>query len=90
MMAICQEPGPAKKPINLYSLRKNSRARKDKKEGTKRGRKGDVEETKISAATDSILINKSILEENMSFALETDAKIILTHSTPKPSTINLQ
>ena len=43
MMAIGFEPGEDKKAINLTQLRKNSRVRKDKKAGTKRGRKGDVD-----------------------------------------------
>ena len=88
MLAIGQQPGPDKKPINLSKLRKNSRARKDKKAGTKRGRKGDLDETIVNAAPDSILVNRSELEEDMSFALEMDEKIILSHSTPK--TVNNQ
>ena len=81
MMAIGMEPGPDKKPINLTQLRKNSRARKDKKAGTKRGRKGDVDETSVIAAPDSILMNDTLNDDYSAFAPENICS--LSHSTPK-------
>ena len=78
MMAIGLEPVEDKKVGNLTALRKNSRSRKDKKAGTKRGRKGDIDEPSIIAAPDSILINQTITEDS-----EPDENIGLSHSTPK-------
>ena len=81
MMAIGQEPCQDKKPVNLTQLRKNSRARKDKKAGKKSGRKGDLDETLINAAPDSLIVNKSALDKDLSFALNTHDKMSLSHST---------
>ena len=82
-MAIGLEPGEDKKAINLTQLRKNSRARKDKKAGTKRGRKGDIENTSIIAAPDSMLMNDSMQENGLSFASDRDDKAVVCHSTPR-------
>ena len=82
MMAIGMEPGEDKKAINLTQLRKNSRARKDKKAGTKRGRKGDVDETSVIAAPDSILMNNTLNDDDLAFAPEPEAPC-MSHSTPK-------
>ena len=84
MMAIGFEPGEDKNTINLTQLRKNSRVRKDKKAGTKRGRKGDKDNISVIAAPDSILMNNTIQDDDLSFAHNPDDKASLSHSTPKP------
>ena len=83
MMAIGMEPGEDKKAINLTQLRKNSRTRKDKKAGTKRGRKGDVDETSVIAAPDSILINSTFHDDDLTSETDNKEPFILSHSTPK-------
>lgn len=84
MMAIGLEPGEDKKAINLTQLRKNSRARKDKKAGTKRGRKGDVDETNVIAAPDSILMSNTLNDDDLDFAIEPEVNgTCMSHSPPK-------
>ena len=56
----------------------------------KQGRKGDVEETIINAAPDSVLANRSALEVDMSFALETGENIILTQKRQQSNSQNTQ
>ena len=83
MMAIGFGPGEDKKAINLTQLRKNSRVRKHKRTGTKRGRKGDVDNTSVIAAPDSILMNNTIQDDDLSFAHDPSDKASLSHSTSK-------
>ena len=58
------------------------KSRKDKKAGTKRGRKGDVDETSVIAAPDSILMNNTLNDDDLAFAPEPEAPC-MSHSTPK-------
>ena len=75
MMAIGKEPGEDKKAINLTQLHKNSRTRKDK-----RGRKGDVDETSVIAAPDSILINSTFHGGDLASENDNKDSFILSHS----------
>ena len=77
MIAI--EPVEEKRVGSLTALRKNYRVKKDKKAGTKRRRKGDVDQTSVMAAPDSILMNRTIQEDS-----EPDDDLKISHSTPKP------
>ena len=76
------EPGEDKKAINLTQLGKNSRARKDKKLGTKRGRKAGVDETIVIATPDSIVINNILNDDDLAFTPEPEASC-MSQSTTK-------
>ena len=78
MKEIGLEPVEDKEVRNLTALQHNSQSRKEKKTGTKGGRKGDIDEQSIIAGPNSMLMNKTITKDS-----EPDDNIRLSHSTPK-------